>query len=184
MSDNTFISEQEESENDDIYIDDTNQGEKVGFISTTTSIHFKKKNHIVSSYKKMKRWSVIEDKKLINAIKTYGTGNWSKIAQEVGGKRGKSQCSQRWTRCLNPEISHDKWTVEEDQNLLLLVEKYGLKSWRKIANSMGNRCDVQCRYRYQKIWRNGKYQMTKTKVELPSITSLIELIGTMTPNII
>lgn len=34
-----------------------------------------------------------------------------------------------------------------------LVQFYGEKSWTLIASKLGNRCDVQCRYRYRQMIR-------------------------------
>ena len=103
--------------------------------------------------KKMKKWTAEEDQRLRKAVEKYGTNDWQKVAEEVGGKRKRAQCAQRWMRGLNPAISHEGWTPEEDEQLFRLVEEYGNKNWMKIASLMNNRCDVQCRYRFKKLRR-------------------------------
>ena len=44
---------------------------------------------------------------------------------------------------------HKKWTKEEDNKLRQLVNKFGDKNWRILANSMENRNPRQCRERWQ-----------------------------------
>ena len=61
------------------------------------------------------------------------------------------QCSQRWIRVLDPHISKEQWSSEEETKLLELVGYYGTKAWFKISQIFGNRSDVQCRYKYMQL---------------------------------
>lgn len=101
--------------------------------------------------KKTRTWSSKEDDRLLFAIHKYGLDNWCKVSEFVGNGRTRSMCSQRWIRVLDPKISKNHWTKEEEKRLIQLVSLYGEKSWMKIANKLGNRSDVQCRYRYNQI---------------------------------
>ena len=98
-------------------------------------------------------WNSNEDNRLMMAVHKFGLENWSQIASYVGNGRTRSQCSQRWIRVLDPKISKTKWTQEEEKKLLKLVAKYGEKNWMRVSNSLGNRSDVQCRYRYNQLKR-------------------------------
>ncbi|KAK8892710.1 hypothetical protein M9Y10_029950 [Tritrichomonas musculus] len=98
--------------------------------------------------KKSRQWTPEEDQRLIEAINTKGSDNWSQIAKIVGNGRTQAQCSQRWHRVLDPKISKGNWSKEEEEKLISLVESVGTKAWTKIASKMGNRSDVQCRFRY------------------------------------
>jgi hypothetical protein len=93
-------------------------------------------------------WSRYEDQRLLAGIYKNGIDNWTAISKFVGNGRTRSQCSQRWYRGLNPKIRKDHWSPEEEQRLLALVAEHGEKSWTTIALHLGNRSDVQCRYRY------------------------------------
>lgn len=104
-----------------------------------------------NSRKKTRTWSINEDQRLLAGIFHYGLDNWQAVAQFLGSGRNRAQCSQRWTRGLNPRISKKSWTPEENQQLMNLVKIHGQKSWTKIASIMGNRSDVQCRYHYKQI---------------------------------
>lgn len=94
-------------------------------------------------------WSTDEDNRLIMAVNIYGTENWPAVSRFVGQGRTRGQCSQRWVRVLDPKISKRPWTAKEDLELCKAVEKFGERNWMRVAESLGNRSDVQCRYRYR-----------------------------------
>ncbi|OHS99519.1 Myb-like DNA-binding domain containing protein [Tritrichomonas foetus] len=113
------------------------------------SIH--KKMFVLQSVmrKKPQPWSKLEDMRLLSGVYRFGTHSWSKVAEFIGNGRTRNQCAQRFYRCLDPKISKQKWTKEEEMKLLSLVKKHGTCSWMKISCEMGNRTDVQCRYHFQ-----------------------------------
>jgi hypothetical protein len=94
-------------------------------------------------------WSPYEYMRLIAAIMKFGLKNWSTVAMYIGSNRNRSQCSQRWKRCLDPDISKDAWTADEEARLLELVHQHGTQCWAKMADLMISRCDVQCRYKFR-----------------------------------
>lgn len=100
-----------------------------------------------SFMRKARQWTLEEDQRLMNAINANGTENWPLIASLVGD-RTIAQCTQRWNRVLNPKISKANQSREEEQKLINAVQKYG-NAWTIIASEMGNRSDVQCRFRYK-----------------------------------
>ena len=108
--------------------------------------------------KKTRTWTAYEDQRLIAGIYRFGLDNWSQVAQFVGNNRTRAQCSQRWSRGLNPRICKKHWSPEEDAQLIHLVRTYGEKAWTKIASCLGNRSDVQCRYHYRQITKDGQPQ--------------------------
>jgi hypothetical protein len=75
-----------------------------------------------------------------------------------------------------------------------MVERFGQKAWTRIAMEFGNRCDVQCRYRFNQLQQVppereltvpdaedpsearpvGQVQRRRARTLLPSINSLIE----------
>jgi hypothetical protein len=109
--------------------------------------------------KKTRPWSPYEDSRLVAGIYRYGVDNWTSIAHFVGNGRTRSQCSQRWQRSLDPRLSRDHWTRTEELCLVQLVQYYGDKSWTQVASRLGNRSDVQCRYRYKMIQKEGRVPM-------------------------
>lgn len=119
------------------------------------------------SRKKTRSWTEDEDQRLLMGVHLHGLENWTLVAQFVGNNRTRSMCSQRWIRVLDPKISKNHWTEEEDQQLLQLIQLYGEKSWMKISSKLGNRSDVQCRYHYRQLQRESK----DTSDSSPSPTS-------------
>jgi hypothetical protein len=112
---------------------------------------------------KTRPWDEQEDNRLLAAVRKFGLGNgssWSSVADFVGNGRTRSQCSQRWVRVLDPRISREPWTTEEDNALLELVTRFGEKSWMKVGTMLGNRSDVQCRYRYSQLRKTPQQQRT------------------------
>ena len=112
---------------------------------------------------KMRNWDKYTDYKLLRGIYLYGT-DWLKVSQFVGSKKSKTDCQLRYERSLNPNISFEKWTKEEDTALSNLVKKYGMKSWYQISKEICTRSDVQCKYRYKQIttktkWKNRNARM-------------------------
>jgi hypothetical protein len=103
---------------------------------------------------KTRPWSAYEDQRLIAGLHRLGTSDWFAVACFVGNSRTKSQCYQRWTRGLDPNINKTKWSPEQDSHLMMLVAVYGDKAWSKVSADIGNRCDVQCRYRYKQLMKD------------------------------
>ena len=101
--------------------------------------------------KKTRPWTTPEDIRLLAGIYRYGLDNWSTVAFFVGNGRTRGQCAQRWSRGLNPRLSKDTWSTEEERMLVMLVRNFGDKAWTRIAAIMGHRSDVQCRYHYQQM---------------------------------
>jgi hypothetical protein len=104
---------------------------------------------------KPRNWSEYEDHRLLAAIHRFGVDDWHQVSMFVGNGRTRSQCGQRWNRGLNPQISKDAWTQQEEDDLVALVTRLGEKSWKRVAAELGNRSDVQCRYRYQQLRKSG-----------------------------
>ena len=121
-----------------------------------------------SARKKTRSWTLQEDTRLLAGIYRFGADNWTTISVYVGNGRTRAQCCQRWTRGLNPRISKNLWSYEEDMKLVHLVHTYGDKSWTRIASMMGNRSDVQCRYHYHQVMRDMPPLLKKMMTSNPA----------------
>jgi len=106
---------------------------------------------------KARTWSSYEDQRLLAGIHRFGTSDWAIIANFVGNSRTKAQCYQRWARGLDPNINKTRWTPEQDAQLLMFVQIFGDRSWSKVSAELGNRCDVQCRYRYRQLMKDARF---------------------------
>ena len=93
------------------------------------------------------KWTHHEDDQLRIAVDKYGGRNWKKISEMLDG-RTDVQCLHRWQKVLRPGLVKGPWTKEEDENVIRLVEKYGVKSWSFIARQLDGRLGKQCRERW------------------------------------
>ena len=117
-------------------------------------------NSETKTLKKTRAWNKVEDKRLLCAIHKYGLNDWRNVSLFVGNGRTKAQCYQRWYRTLNPYISKDPWSQEDDKKLLHCVEMYGDHSWTKVSEVIKTRTDVQCRYRYNMLTKKNHITST------------------------
>ena len=108
--------------------------------------------------RKTRPWSSVEDIRLLAGIHRFGLDNWQLIARFVGNARTRAQCAQRWSRGLDPRISKDQWSHEDENKLISLIETSGNKNWTLIASQLGNRSDVQCRYHFLQLLRDNTFR--------------------------
>lgn len=70
-----------------------------------------------------------------------------------------------------------RWTQQEDDELLRLVDLYGAQSWSRIALSLGTRSHKQCRERYHQHLKPTINLDPITREEGRLIEQLVETIG-------
>ncbi|KAG2058951.1 hypothetical protein BDR06DRAFT_950204 [Suillus hirtellus] len=122
---------------------------------------------------KHKAWSDEEDSRLRLAVRAYGT-SWVNVASAIPG-RHNDQCRDRWNDILNPAITKGKWTEEEDQDLLAIIQQIGTSSWKEISNRLGSgRTDSMCRNRYNNLQRPKTSQPTKTQSQIATFSVIAQ----------
>ncbi|XP_071430590.1 snRNA-activating protein complex subunit 4 isoform X3 [Pithys albifrons albifrons] len=88
-------------------------------------------------------WTPEEDAMLLAAVRKYGERDWYKIRTEVPG-RSDAQCRDRYLKALHWDVKKGKWSIEEEEQLIELVQKHGLGHWSKIASELPHRTGSQC----------------------------------------
>ncbi|CAH0381864.1 unnamed protein product [Bemisia tabaci] len=88
-----------------------------------------------------------EDFGLCVGVSLYGK-NFKKIAS-ILGNRSAAQIRERYKAKMNDSRS-GSWTIEEDQQLIELFNKYGDKKWSQISKHL-SRDRTQCRLRYKRL---------------------------------
>lgn len=99
---------------------------------------------------KRDRFSVEEDCILMAAVEEYGT-HFQNFPSHLLPGRNFVQIRNRYNNVLrhNGKVQH--WTIDDDQKLVDLVEKYGNKDWARIANEIEVHSRLSCRSRYNTI---------------------------------
>ncbi|KAM6989835.1 uncharacterized protein LKV04_009430 [Tautogolabrus adspersus] len=93
-------------------------------------------------------WTKDEDEKLLRLLKEFGSNSWSSVSLHFKGQRSGVECQRRWQQIKNPELVKGPWTQDEDERLIDLVQKYGMKRWSLIAKHLHSRNGKQCRERW------------------------------------
>uniref|UniRef100_A0A8C3V7X9 snRNA-activating protein complex subunit 4 n=1 Tax=Catharus ustulatus TaxID=91951 RepID=A0A8C3V7X9_CATUS len=88
-------------------------------------------------------WTAEEDAMLVAAVRKHKGKNWYKIRTEVPG-RSDAQCRDRYLKVLHWNLKKGRWSLEEEEKLIELVEKHGLGHWSKIASDLVHRTGSQC----------------------------------------
>ncbi|CAK59052.1 unnamed protein product (macronuclear) [Paramecium tetraurelia] len=134
-----------------------------------------------------------EDKKLYEIILQYQSVDmgqkWSQIAQELNQHtsiyRSSKQCRERWLNHLNPKISKQPWTDEEDILLLNHVKDQG-RRWAEISKIMdGKRSENNLKNRFNSLIKRekdlpvmqGRYQTCYSQTQNGSATHLDDLLS-------
>jgi hypothetical protein len=92
------------------------------------------------------KFSPEEDDRLTRIVEKYGESNWKAIAAELGSRNCR-QCRERWKNYLDPSLTKEPWSSEEDELLLDLYKTHG-SQWSRIAKSFPSRTDVNCKNRW------------------------------------
>jgi hypothetical protein len=79
------------------------------------------------------------------------TFNWSVIATQIPGRNAR-QCRDRWNNYLNPIISKQPWSDNEDDMLLKRYDQFGTH-WHMIATYFVGRTTNEVRNRIHRLQR-------------------------------
>jgi hypothetical protein len=123
-----------------------------------------------------------EDSLLTRLVTDHRHANWKQIALMMGTRNAR-QCRERWQNYLNPDLSQQHWTREDDILLQQKVQEHGVK-WHTISSFFQNRAPIFLRNRWQRIERRlAKSELcnrasdpadTEDTPQLPVVSSVTE----------
>jgi hypothetical protein len=98
------------------------------------------------------KWTSEEDDQLRDAVRSFGTDSWSRVASLVPGRTGK-QCRERWIDQISPTVIKDFWLAEEDEILTRTHAVTGNK-WTVIAAQLPGRSALCVKNRWNWLVRH------------------------------
>ncbi|NWW34866.1 SNPC4 protein, partial [Panurus biarmicus] len=107
-------------------------------------------------------WTPEEDGMLMAAVKKYRGKDWYKVRTEVPG-RSDAQCRERYLKALHWDVKKGKWSSQEEEQLIELVQKHGLGHWSKIASELPHRTGSQCLSKWALMIGSKKKRSRATK---------------------
>lgn len=90
-----------------------------------------------------------EDIKLRDLVNKYSTNNWKIIAKELP-PRTPRQCRERWNNYIDPNLSQEPWTQEEDEILMRIHDQFG-NHWKQIESYLPNRSKNSIKKRWSAL---------------------------------
>lgn len=142
------------------------------------------------------KWTKDQDARLLSTISCHMlnqklTSTWVVIARRGFGyeprKNGANlsfghehlvrtakQCRERWTTHLDPSLTHTRWSIEEDRQVLRLFDQLQNK-WSHIARSLPGRSSNSVKNRVRVLLRlNSAKRQTAPSNVLPRFQSASE----------
>ena len=107
------------------------------------------KSRLAGPSSKKVKFTKNEDAKLESLIKEYGEGEWKLIAEKMSPRTAR-QCRERWTNYVNPKLSKDPWTKEEDDLLMEKHREHGNK-WKIIEKYFPTRSKNNIKQRFMQL---------------------------------
>ncbi|GIL50029.1 hypothetical protein Vafri_6356 [Volvox africanus] len=127
-------------------------------------------------------WTPEEDEVLRGLVLTHGARNWTKLAECIPGRSGKS-CRLRWLNQLSPLVRSGPFTPEEDAIILWAQLQYGNK-WASICKHLPGRTDNHVKNRWNCTLKKRYGSMLEMlRVEtMPGSVSLSDISNFMAQN--
>jgi hypothetical protein len=94
------------------------------------------------------KWTPEEDIRLEHAVAGLGSDNWRAVAANLTGRNSK-QCRERWMGHLDPELTRQNWTADEDLTLIRKQREVG-NQWAQIKHFLPGRSILAVKNRW--IW--------------------------------
>ncbi|KAH0787516.1 Myb-like DNA-binding domain containing protein [Histomonas meleagridis] len=133
-------------------------------VSPGAQINNEPHRHVVHQIQSKKtKWTPEEDDLLRKSVEIHGNKNWTAVSTLVPGRNPK-QCRERWTAQLDPNLTKDNWTVQEDTTLLHIHKLHG-NSWTRIASFLPGRSPTSVKNRFNWLSRRNLPQQMEAAMQ-------------------
>ncbi|KAH7512018.1 transcription factor MYB27 isoform X2 [Ziziphus jujuba] len=112
-------------------------------------------------------WLDEEDERLTTFVNLMGERRWDDLAKASGLRRSGKSCRLRWLNYLRPNLKHGNISVEEENIIHQLHERWGNK-WSKIARRLPGRTDNEIK----NYWRS--HLRKKTQIQQDNTHNQLE----------
>ena len=109
------------------------------------------------------KFTLEEDEVLTQLVMTSVVLDWNQIAAKMPN-RNPRQCRERWQNYLDPHLTQNEWTEEEDKLIIQKQEELGPR-WNAIARFFKGRSGNSIRNRYLMIQRHNEKRAKKASLQ-------------------
>lgn len=98
------------------------------------------------------KWTVEEEKKLVELATVHREHDWIVIAEKLGTNRTPFQCLKHYQQALNTKMTTvTDWTLEEERLLKEAVAMHGTSNnWQSVADHIPGRTANQCMAKWRR----------------------------------
>ncbi|KAK8888226.1 hypothetical protein M9Y10_039290 [Tritrichomonas musculus] len=95
------------------------------------------------------KFTKTEDLKLRELVERYSTDDWKIIARHLPPRTAR-QCRERWCNYIDPNLTTEPWTPDEDEALLRIHEQIG-NHWKKLEEFFPKRSKNSIKKRWHML---------------------------------
>ncbi len=124
-------------------------------------------------------WDKDDDRYLKTLVSIHGIHDWSTISSNMNftfpaKHRTSEDCKQRWYEHLDPSISKQPWSDQEELEMLIAHQKHQNK-WSDVAQALSGRSNNTIKNRFYSIFRKVKNKIKRREFTYNSKLELLEI---------